>query len=100
MQRLGFGRPFGDGGSIEHGEQHGTAHGRSGSVRTVTATRYAVRLREDGPLAELPPSKRFEWLVAPPRTMIEPSEARKLMSADAVRSLEELTTQPVARPDA
>ena len=52
-----------------------------------------------GPLASLPRSERFGWLVAPSSTMIQPSEVHTGMSSDPRRSLTELAGHLVDPPD-
>jgi len=43
-----------------------------------------------GALAELPPSERFGWLVAPSSTIIQPSEVHTGLTADPAGTLERL----------
>jgi hypothetical protein len=43
-----------------------------------------------GALAELPPSERFGWLVAPSSTMIQPSEVHTGLTSDPAATLERL----------
>jgi hypothetical protein len=45
-----------------------------------------------GALAELPPSERFGWLVAPSSTIIQPSEVHTGLSDDPAATLERLFT--------
>ena len=57
--------------------------------------------RGAGAIAELPPSERFGWLVAPSSTMIQPSEVHTGLTDDPVATLEALfreLVEPVA-PD-
>jgi DUF3037 family protein len=51
-----------------------------------------------GPLAELPPSERFGWLVAPSSTMIQPSEVHTGLCAEPERILAELFRDLVSLP--
>ncbi len=54
-----------------------------------------------GAIAELPPSERFGWLVAPSSTIIQPSEVHTGLTDDPVATLEALfreLVEPVA-PD-
>ncbi len=54
-----------------------------------------------GAIAELPPSERFGWLVAPSSTIIQPSEVHTGLTDDPVATLEALfreMVEPVA-PD-
>jgi hypothetical protein len=46
--------------------------------------------RGGGALAELPPSERFGWLVAPSSTIIQPSEVHTGLTADPAGTLERL----------
>ncbi len=57
--------------------------------------------RGAGAIAELPPSERFGWLVAPSSTIIQPSEVHTGLTDDPVATLEALfreLVEPVA-PD-
>jgi hypothetical protein len=47
---------------------------------------------EGGALAELPPSERFGWLVAPSSTIIQPSEVHTGLTEDPAATLERLFT--------
>lgn len=49
-----------------------------------------------GPMAALPPSERFGWLVAPSSTMIQPSAVHTGLCTDAAATLEELFGELVA----
>lgn len=54
-----------------------------------------------GAIAELPPSERFGWLVAPSSTIIQPSEVHTGLTDDPIATLEALfreLVEPVA-PD-
>jgi hypothetical protein len=48
-----------------------------------------------GPIAGLPPSERFGWLVAPSSTIIQPSEVHTGLTEDPARTLESLFTELV-----
>jgi hypothetical protein len=61
--------------------------------------RVAAGSPEGGAIAELPPSERFGWLVAPSSTIIQPSEVHTGLSDDPAGTLEELygeLVEPVA----
>lgn len=45
---------------------------------------------EGGALAQLPPSERFGWLVAPSSTMIQPSEVHTGLTDDPAATLQRL----------
>jgi hypothetical protein len=51
---------------------------------------------EGGALAELPPSERFGWLVAPSSTIIQPSEVHTGLTDDPAATLERLFDTLVA----
>lgn len=48
-----------------------------------------------GPLAGLPPSERFGWLVAPSSTVLQPSEVHTGMTGDPAATLERLFAELV-----
>lgn len=48
-----------------------------------------------GPIAAMPPSERFGWLVAPSSTMIQPSEVHTGLSADPGATLDALFSELV-----
>jgi hypothetical protein len=53
-----------------------------------------------GPVAALPPSERFGWLVAPSSTVLQPSTVHTGLSDDPQRTLDELfreLVEPVVR---
>ena len=63
--------------------------------------RVAAGSPEGGAIAELPPSERFGWLVAPSSTIVQPSEVHTGLSDDPAATLEELyaeLVEPVAAP--
>ncbi len=49
-----------------------------------------------GPVAQLPPSERFGWLVAPSSTIVQPSEVHTGLTDDPAATLERLFTTLVA----
>jgi hypothetical protein len=51
---------------------------------------------EGGALAELPPSERFGWLVAPSSTIIQASEVHTGLTSDPAATLERLFASLVA----
>jgi hypothetical protein len=53
-----------------------------------------------GPVAALPASERFGWLVAPSSTMLQPSAVHTGLSEDPERTLDELFEELVAAPAA
>jgi len=48
-----------------------------------------------GPIAAMPPSERFGWLVAPSSTIIQPSDVRTGLTEDPAATLEALFTELV-----
>jgi hypothetical protein len=48
-----------------------------------------------GPMAALPPSDRFGWLVAPASTIIQPSRVHTGLCADPAETLDELFSELV-----
>jgi hypothetical protein len=54
-----------------------------------------------GPIARMPPSERFGWLVAPSSTIIQPSEVHTGLSDDPQKTLDGLFAELVEpiRPD-
>ena len=67
--------------------------------RLQTLVRVAAGDPRCGPLAALPLSERFGWLVAPASTMIQPSRVHTGVSADPAASLRGLFKELVVRPD-
>lgn len=51
-----------------------------------------------GPVARLPQSERFHWLVAPASTVVQPSEVHTGLCEDPGQTLERLFAQLVSRP--
>ncbi|MGO9976516.1 MAG: DUF3037 domain-containing protein [Solirubrobacteraceae bacterium] len=60
-------------------------------VRIAAGERYA------GPIAALPASERFGWLVAPSSTIIQTSEVHTGLTADPHRTLDTLFNELVSR---
>jgi hypothetical protein len=60
--------------------------------------RVAVGDPEAGPIAAMPESERFGWLVAPSSTMIEPSEVHTGLCEDPATTLDELFAELVESP--
>jgi hypothetical protein len=50
---------------------------------------------DGGPVAELPASERFGWIVAPSSTVLQPSEVHTGLSEDPVRTLQQLFAELV-----
>ena len=50
-----------------------------------------------GPIAKLPPSERFHWLVAPSSTIVQPGPVHTGLTGDPQGELERLFTQLVER---
>ena len=51
-----------------------------------------------GPIGQLPPHERFDWLVAPSSTVIQPSPVHSGLCADPEATLNDLVAQLVAPP--
>jgi DUF3037 family protein len=68
-------------------------------VRLLLATveRIAAGDPAGGPIAALPPSERFHWLVAPASTIIQPGPVHTGMTADPPGELDHLFTRLVER---
>ena len=58
--------------------------------------RVAAGERDTGPLAALPASERFGWLVAPSSTMVQPSEVHTGLTANPQATLDHLFETLVA----
>jgi hypothetical protein len=69
------------------------------AVRDQLAAVRAVAAGDDGggPVAALPPSERFHWLVAPASTIVQPSPVHTGLTADPAAELERLFAALVAR---
>ena len=50
---------------------------------------------DGGPIAAMPPSERFGWLVAPSSTIVQPSEVHTGLSEDPAATLDALFTELV-----
>jgi Protein of unknown function (DUF3037) len=57
--------------------------------------RVAAGSPDGGPIAQLPPSERFGWLVAPSSTIIQPSEVHTGLSEDPQATLDALFAELV-----
>jgi hypothetical protein len=68
--------------------------------RLETLERIATGDSQAGPIARLEPSERFNWLVAPASTMVQPSPVHTGLCDDPERMLEHLFARLVsnARP--
>ena len=69
------------------------------SVREQLAAVEAVAAGADGggPVAALPLSERFHWLVAPASTIVQPSAVHTGLTSDPAAQLERLFATLVAR---
>jgi hypothetical protein len=59
--------------------------------------RIAAGDPQGGPIAKLPPSERFHWLVAPSSTIVQPGPVHTGLTDDPQRELERLFAQLVER---
>jgi Protein of unknown function (DUF3037) len=68
-------------------------------VRDQLAAVEAVAAGADGggPVAALPPSERFHWLVAPASTIVQPSPVHTGLTSDPAAELDRLFAALVAR---
>ena len=62
-----------------------------------TIERIAAGDPAGGPLAALPPSERFHWIVAPSSTIVQPGAVHTGLTEDPAAELGHLFTQLVAR---
>jgi hypothetical protein len=62
----------------------------------VALARVAEGADDAGPIAALPQSERFGWLVAPSSTVVQPSEVHTGLSPDPEQTLDALFTRLVA----
>ena len=71
---------------------------RAGEVRAHLEALVNVAAGEPGAgaIAELPPSERFGWLVAPSSTIIQPSEVHTGLTDDPRKTLDALFDELVA----
>jgi Protein of unknown function (DUF3037) len=69
------------------------------AVRDQLAAVEAVAAGADGggPVAALPPSERFHWLVAPSSTIVQPSPVHTGLTSDPAAELDRLFATLVAR---
>jgi hypothetical protein len=65
--------------------------------RLATLERIAAGDSQAGPIARLEPSERFNWLVAPASTVVQPSPVHTGLCDDPERMLEHLFTRLVSR---
>jgi hypothetical protein len=63
-------------------------------------TRVAGAEPDAGPIAAMPASERFGWLVAPSSTIVQPSEVHTGLSDDPQATLDTLFLELVPRPSA
>ena len=68
-------------------------------VRPLLATveRIAAGDAAGGPIAQLPPSERFHWLVAPASTIVQPGPVHTGLTSDPPAELERLFGKLVER---
>ena len=68
-------------------------------VRPLLATveRIAAGDPAGGPIAQLPPSERFHWLVATASTIVQPGPVHTGLTRDPARELDRLFAKLVAR---
>ena len=63
----------------------------------ATVERIAAGDPAGGPIAQLPPSERFHWLVAPASTIVQPGPVHTGLTSDPARELDRLFAKLVAR---
>jgi hypothetical protein len=63
----------------------------------TTMERIALGAPDGGPIAQLPPSERFHWLVAPASTIVQPGPVHTGLTADPAGELDRLFVRLVAR---
>ena len=70
-----------------------------GAVATLLTTmeRIAAGEPDGGPIAQLPPSERFHWLVAPASTIVQPGPVHTGLTADPAGELDRLFVRLVER---
>jgi hypothetical protein len=66
----------------------------------VALARVAQGADDAGPIAALPQSERFGWLVAPSSTVVQPSDVHTGLCQDPGETLDALFERLVATPDA
>jgi hypothetical protein len=62
-----------------------------------TVERIAAGSPEGGPIAQLPQSERFHWLVAPASTIVQPGPVHTGLTDDPKRELDRLFARMVER---
>ena len=62
-----------------------------------TVERIAAGDAAGGPIAQLPPSERFHWLVAPASTIVQPGPVHTGLTGDPAAELDRLFTRMVQR---
>jgi len=69
------------------------------AVATLLTTMEKIAAGEPGggPIAALPPSERFHWLVAPASTIVQPGPVHTGLTADPQAELDRLFVRLVAR---
>ncbi len=65
------------------------------SAHLEALVRVASGDSDAGPIARLPPSERFGWLVAPASTIIQPSEVHTGLTGDPAATLDQLFAELV-----
>jgi hypothetical protein len=63
----------------------------------TTMEKIAAGDADGGPIAQLPPSERFHWLVAPASTIVQPGPVHTGLTADPEAELDRLFVRLVAR---
>ena len=63
----------------------------------TTMERIAAGEESGGPIAQLPPSERFHWLVAPASTIVQPGPVHTGLTADPAGELDRLFVRLVER---
>jgi hypothetical protein len=77
-------------------EQQDHPWGRATATRCAALVRIAAGDPAAGPIAALPASERFHWLVAPSSTIIQCSPVHTGLSDDPAGELERLVARLVA----
>ena len=62
-----------------------------------TVERIAAGDERGGPIARLPPSERFHWLVAPASTIVQPGPVHTGLTSDPAHELDRLYAKLVER---
>jgi hypothetical protein len=62
-----------------------------------TMERIAAGAPDGGPIARLPPSERFHWLVAPASTIVQPGPVHTGLTSDPAAELDRLFVRLVER---